>query len=134
MSVEHLSQVVYNSELKMHQICDADATKKQSLIIGGWFYFVFLVSLALFTNSLDSFYPWNETASWIWCILMKLPIRVFIRRGLSQLAIKYFARPKGRGESRAQWKFQSLINISFPRGGGGGRGRGENIFEHTIFH
>jgi hypothetical protein len=23
-----------NSELKMHQICDADATKKQSLIIG----------------------------------------------------------------------------------------------------
>jgi hypothetical protein len=61
MSVEHLSQVVYNSELKMHQICDADATKKQSLIIGDWFYFVFLVSLALFTNSLDSFYPWNET-------------------------------------------------------------------------
>jgi hypothetical protein len=40
-----------NSELKMHQICDADAIKKQSLKIGDQFYFGFLVSLALFTNN-----------------------------------------------------------------------------------
>jgi hypothetical protein len=45
------------SELKMHQICEADATKKQSLIMGDYFYFVFLVSLALFTNSHPYFLP-----------------------------------------------------------------------------
>ena len=40
--------------------------------------------------------------------------------------------PKGRGESRARWAFQSIINISFPKIVGGGEG-GRKFFGHTIF-
>jgi hypothetical protein len=35
--------------------------------------------------------------------------------------------PKGRGESRARWTFQSIINISFPKIVGGGGGGAENF-------